>query len=110
MPARGTLWCPDRVAVSGDNRCLEYDSAMDTREALDALVGKHGLVKIAGNGEIGFTCLAVDPPEEYPRETDLVAFNDVVSLCWFRVRLDPGSLIDGHQIHRISGQHISRLD
>lgn len=47
---------------------------MDTRKELDALAGKHGLIKIAGNGEVGFTYLSVESPEEFPDETDLEAF------------------------------------
>jgi hypothetical protein len=82
---------------------------MDMFSRLNELVGTKGLLKIANNGEVGFTFLSVDPAPDLPEESDLEAFHKAISLSSFRVRFDDGVLIDGSDTQVISGYYISRL-
>jgi hypothetical protein len=47
---------------------------METRKEIEALIGKHGFLKIPERPEIGFTYLAVEIPPEFPAGTDLSDF------------------------------------
>jgi hypothetical protein len=86
-----------------------YDCAMDMLSRLNELVGTKGLLKIANNGEVGFTFLSVYPAPDLPEESDLEAFHNAITLSSFRVRFDDGVLIDGSDSKVISGDCISRL-
>lgn len=82
---------------------------MDIHAKLGGLVGRHGLVRIGGDVAIGFTYLAVEPPEEIPAEFSERAFQNVLRQCFFQVRLDNRHAIDGAEVVRIRGRDILAL-
>jgi hypothetical protein len=78
----------------------------DIASRLNKLVGCKGLVKIQGNGEIGFTVLSVQLPLQVPVAHD---YESAVEFSTFSVRLDEGAQIDGKNVLDIPGSAISQL-
>ncbi len=86
-----------------------YNCSMETLSRLNALTGKHGLLKIRFAGEVGFTFLSVDPAPDLPTAADDEAIQTAITRSRFLVRFDEGTLIDGSDTRVISGYDISLI-
>ena len=86
-----------------------HNHCIGTLSRLNALTGKHGLLKIRYAGEVGFTFLSVDPAPDLPTETDHDAIQTAITRSRFLVRFDEGTLIDGSDTRLISGRDISLI-
>jgi hypothetical protein len=82
---------------------------MNTLLSLNELVGKKGLLKIASHGEVKFTFLSVNPTPGLPDEVEIDGFHDAITSSTFRVRFDPGILVENKETMEVSGYYISRI-
>jgi hypothetical protein len=92
-----------------DQHAVVRIGCVDILSRLQNLVGKHGLVKIAHAGEVGFTFIAVHPALGLPLNGDDDELQDSITRSEFTVQFDEGILIDGSNRRVISGSYISLI-
>jgi hypothetical protein len=92
-----------------DQHAVVRIGAVDVLSRLLNLVGKHGLVKIAHAGELGFMILAVHPAKDLPESGDDADMEEAISRSDFTVQFDNDVVVDGADRKVISGRYISLI-